>query len=87
MLVGSSTALHGDACVCGHYRSFRARPPLIHHKGLWRGKDWASELVAVAHKCVLVMVNFCVHVARLPYPAVWSNTGVDVAMKVFFRCD
>ena len=28
----------------------------------------------------------CVSCARLPYSVVWSNTSLDVAVKVFFRC-
>lgn len=35
-----------------------------------------------------VMVNFlCVTLARLRHLAVWSNTHVDVAVKIFFICD
>lgn len=32
-------------------------------------------------------VNFCVNLATLWYLAVWSNTSLDVAVKVFHRCD
>ena len=31
--------------------------------------------------------QFCVPVARLWCPVVWSITSLDVAMKVFCRCD
>ena len=33
------------------------------------------------------MINLCVPVGRLWCPAVWSNTSLDVAAKVFFRYD
>ena len=32
------------------------------------------------------MVNLYVNLARLR-PVVWSDTGLDVAVKVFIRCD
>jgi hypothetical protein len=34
-----------------------------------------------------LMVNFSVTLVRLWWPAVWSNTSLDIAVKVFFTCD
>lgn len=34
-----------------------------------------------------VMVNFSVDLARLGCPVVWSDTSLDVAAEVFFRCE
>lgn len=58
LMLGGALLLFTVTPVCGHYRTFCARPPLIQHKELWRSKDWASGLAAIAHRRVLVMVNF-----------------------------
>lgn len=34
-----------------------------------------------------VMFNFMCHLSWAMVPSCWSNTGIDVATKVFFRSD
>lgn len=52
------------------------------------GKAWVLVKDAIAQRQTPnVTVNLCVNLARLWYLAVWSNTSLDAAVKVFHRCD
>ena len=52
------------------------------------GKAWVLVKDAITQRQTPnVTVNLCVNLARLWYLAVWSNTSLDVAVKVFHRCD